>query len=90
MINVKLKPETYSVASRKLTAREFKYLIIQTVDESRIWFDDPRSWLTYDGFLGFLIHRAVFQYQLGQHDNREINNFVSGCYNLAMQEGYLV
>jgi hypothetical protein len=91
MIEILTKIEEYAVAARKLTEVEFKQLIQQVVDESRIWFDDPRSWVTYSGFLGFHIHRAVFQYQLGQYDeSREINDFVTGCYNEALNRGYPV
>jgi hypothetical protein len=87
MLNIPTKPEVYKVAARKLTERELNQLIRQTVNESRIWFDEPRSWLTYDGFLGFQIHRAVVIYQL---DAPEINTFVTECYNTAMSEGLLV
>lgn len=91
MLHVTTKQERYSVAARPLTERELNQLIDQTVQESKIWFDDPRSWLTYSGFLGFQIHRAMFQYQIGTYDNpQQIDEFVTGCYNLAMLEGYPV
>lgn len=93
MLNVKTKKEEYAVAAVPLTEQQLDCLVQQTVSESRIWFDEPRNWLTYGGFLGFHIHRAVFQYQLGyaedaSYDPRIVDNFVSACYNLAMSEGY--
>lgn len=91
MLHVPTKQERYSVASRKLTEEEFNQLVNQTVDESAIWFDDPRSWLSYSGFLGFQIQRAIFQYQIGSYEGiREIDDFVTACYNEAMSRGYEV
>ena len=87
------KLEEFSVVRRRLTEQELKHVVSEVYDLSLIWHEEPRSWLTYGGFLGMHIGRAQLQYQIGvYHDDadearQEINDFVEACHNYALANG---
>jgi len=87
------KLEDYAIASRRLTAEELTQVVHEVYDDSLIWHEDPRSWLTYGGFLGMQISKASFRYSIGhccpseRESRQEINDFVEACQNYALANG---
>jgi len=92
--HVRMKLERYSVAAAPLDDTEFDAAIHETVETAAIWFECPRAWPTFEGFLGKHIAEAQMRYQIGSDENgllrrpERTDQFVRACYWMARSYGY--
>lgn len=87
------KKEEYAIVSRQLTEQEIQRVVEEVYDDTLIWHEDPRSWLTFGGFLGFQMSKAMFRYSIGHYgrddaeNDAERNGFVQACQSYAIEQG---